>query len=91
MINGSNYIFFNDYKDSIFIKTDAKPGDNWIMYESEIFTITADITKFDTISFLGVTDSAKFIEIKVFDTNQTLQMKMYMITTSEMSSTTIQQ
>jgi hypothetical protein len=72
LVNGSYYIFYNDNNDSIFIKTDANPGENWIMYESEIFTITANITKLDTISFLGVTDSAKFIEISVFDTNKTL-------------------
>ena len=65
-------IFINDIGDSIFIKTDAGLQDSWTIYESNNFTMKAELIKIDTISFLNVQDSAKFIEIKTYDTNQTL-------------------
>jgi hypothetical protein len=69
---GPYYIFFNDHNDSIFIKSDAELYESWIMYESDSLTVTAEISKIDTICFLGVTDSVKFIGIKVYDSNQVL-------------------
>ncbi|MDD3079967.1 MAG: T9SS type A sorting domain-containing protein [Paludibacter sp.] len=59
--------FFNNQNDTIKINTQAKLNESWILFKNETTTITAKVTKIDTMSFLGISDSVKTIILNVFD------------------------
>lgn len=62
--------FVNKDGDSIRINTKANLGDKWIAYQlSDSMTIEASITEFDTLTFLGLTDSVKTISFQAYDNN----------------------
>ena len=71
IIQSNNYnVFFNRNNDSIKIKTDAKLGENWLCYiDKDSFKIYAEVTNFDTLSFLGIIDSVKTISFQAYDKN----------------------
>ena len=63
--NGENYFFNRDY-DTIFIDADAKLNESWIFFHSNQYEYyRAEVVEHDTMSFLGVTDSVKRIEINL--------------------------
>lgn len=65
--NGMN-TFINRTGDSIKINTKATLSEKWIAYQiQDSITIEASITKFDTLSFLGLKDSVKTISFQAFD------------------------
>lgn len=65
--NGMN-TFINRTGDSIRINTKATLSEKWIAYQiQDSITIEASITKFDTLSFLGLKDSVKTISFQAFD------------------------
>ncbi|HOG19379.1 MAG TPA: T9SS type A sorting domain-containing protein [Salinivirgaceae bacterium] len=70
--NGLNE-FVNKMGDTISIKTDASLGDTWIafaLYDS--LTIEASVVSYDTLTFIGITDSVKTIKFQVYDKNMNL-------------------
>ncbi|HQA76544.1 MAG TPA: T9SS type A sorting domain-containing protein [Salinivirgaceae bacterium] len=70
--NGLNE-FINKMGDTISIKTSANLGDTWIafsLYDS--LTIEASVVNYDTLTFIGVTDSVKTIKFHVYDKNMNL-------------------
>lgn len=61
-------LFFNRNKDTIRLKTNARLHESWTAFEipgSEVFR--AEVSGIDTLSFLGLTDSVKTIEFRVYD------------------------
>jgi hypothetical protein len=68
IVNDSMNLFFNQKNDTIRIKTDALPEKSWIAYELvDSIKIVATVTGFDTLTFLGQTDSVKTIGFQVYD------------------------
>lgn len=66
---GNNY-FFNRNNDSILIKTNAKPGEEWVLWQNDAsYLVKARVTKHDTMSFLGLTDSVKTISLEAYNQN----------------------
>jgi hypothetical protein len=67
--NGNEHYFFRgkEYENQgipFVLFTDRKPGEQWTCYkETDQDSAIAQIVKIDTMSFLGVTDSVKIIEI----------------------------
>jgi hypothetical protein len=69
---GDNLLYGNCYdcffKDTIIIKTQAMPGDSWI-YIRAGDSIGSDnyatVIRYDTMTFLGITDSVKVIDLMV--------------------------
>jgi hypothetical protein len=57
---GWNY-FFNEHNDSIRIKTDAKVGEQWTVYNVTDTYVVATVQKNELLSFMGLTDSVKTI------------------------------
>jgi hypothetical protein len=66
--NNWNY-FFNDDNDTIKIKTDAVLKEKWTLFQRSDILIAAAVTKWDTATVLGVTDSIKTITLHVFDSS----------------------
>lgn len=67
-ISGVYNIFTNKFNDSIRIKTDAKPGENWIVYEkTDSMIVVGVVTAQNNMNFLGITDSVKTIGFQVYD------------------------
>lgn len=70
--NGLNG-FVNKMGDTISIKTDANLGDTWIAYAlHDSLTIEASVVSYDTLTFIGITDSVKTINFQVYDKNMNL-------------------
>jgi len=68
MVNDSINLFFNLKNDTIQIKTNALLDESWIAYElADSIKIIATVTGFDTLTFLGLTDSVKTIGFQVYD------------------------
>ena len=57
-----NY-FFNENNDTIKIKTDAKLNEKWTLYKKGDTYVFATITKIELLSFLGLTDTVKTIQL----------------------------
>jgi len=55
-----NY-FLNENNDTVKIKTDAKLNETWTVYRKTDTDIWATITKIESLTFLGLTDSVKTI------------------------------
>jgi hypothetical protein len=65
--NGDNF-FTNLYNDTIILKTLAALNDSWTTYnDHNEYIITATVTEIDTMSFLGINDSVKFISFQVYN------------------------
>lgn len=65
--NGDNF-FTNLYNDTIVLKTLAALNDTWTAYnDHNEYIITATVTEIDTLSFLGINDSVKFISFQVYN------------------------
>jgi hypothetical protein len=64
--NNWNY-FFNADNDTIKIKTDAVLKEKWTLFQQPDILIAATVTKWDTATVMGVTDSIKTITLHVFD------------------------
>lgn len=61
-------VFLNKEFSPVKIKTNANLNENWIAYTfSDSSTVIATVTNFDTLSFLGLVDSAKTIRFQVYD------------------------
>jgi hypothetical protein len=59
---------FNRTHDTIKIKKSARLNENWVAYELlNSMKIIAEVIKYDTLSFLGLTDSVKTIGFQVYD------------------------
>lgn len=69
--NGMN-LFFNQYFDTIFIKTTASLNENWIAYRSQTLIVRATVQSKTYQEFLGVLDSVKTISFQAFDLNMNL-------------------
>lgn len=70
--NGDN-IFFNKNLDSVIIKTKAALNETWtVFFIPDSVKIIAEVTKHDTMSFLGLIDSVKTISFQVYDKNNTI-------------------
>ena len=69
--NGDN-IFINRFNDSITIKTTARTGEKWVMWQKNQIRIEATIDNIDTMSFLGLVDSVKSIRLQSVDKNNNL-------------------
>lgn len=67
--NGDTWFYNNYYEDStwkhhhMILKTKAALSDSWLFYEKDSFAITASVIGLDTLTFLGVSDSVKEIEL----------------------------
>ena len=61
-----NY-YSNENGDTIKFKTDATLNECWTMYAKGNIEVTATVQKWDTLNFLGLTDSVKTIGLHVFD------------------------
>lgn len=66
--NDGRNLFFNKNADTIKINTQAYLGHKWIAFRADQKIIQAEITKHDTLSFLGLTDSVKNISFQVYNT-----------------------
>ena len=66
--DGYNY-FINRENDTIKMNTLAQLNENWVAYETPNIIIIAEVTKHDTLSFLGQIDSAKTISFTAYDQN----------------------
>lgn len=67
--NGAN-LFFNNNNDTIRIKTRAKVGESWTLFEiKDSLKITAEVKSAEIQSVLGETDSVKTIGLKVYEKN----------------------
>jgi hypothetical protein len=65
-------LFFNRNYDTITIKTLAKLNDSWLAMERKnSLKVIAQVTKHDTVTFLGIKDSVKTISFKVYDYSMT--------------------
>lgn len=63
-----DFLFFNKNKDTIIVKTQAKTNESWILFRiDDNLSINALVTKMDTLTFIGVTDSVKYIHFTVRD------------------------
>ncbi len=63
-------VFFNRDLDSVFVQTKALLNDSWKLYKfPDESYFKANLTIHDTLSFLGIQDSVKTIEIQFFDSN----------------------
>ncbi len=60
------HLFLNKYQDTIKIQTKAILDESWKAYEDHRQIIEARIIQEDTMSFLGLSDSAKTIGFQVF-------------------------
>ncbi|MCF8228289.1 MAG: T9SS type A sorting domain-containing protein [Bacteroidales bacterium] len=68
---GGRNIFLNRNMDSIFIETSAMTGDTWEFYKrGDSIIYQAEITDYDTMTFLGINDSVKFIDIYALNQDQ---------------------
>ncbi|PLX09875.1 MAG: hypothetical protein C0596_00920 [Marinilabiliales bacterium] len=67
--NGDN-LFFNKNNDTITIKTSALLDEDWQAYVLEDSLIVyAAVYNVDTLTFLGINDSVKYLSFNVFDEN----------------------
>jgi len=69
MFNNNWNYFFNDDNDTIKIKTDAVLNEKWTLFQRSDIMIVATVTKWDTATVIGVTDSVKTITLHVFDSS----------------------
>jgi hypothetical protein len=61
-------IFINNNSDSIFLKTNASLDQSWNAFNlPNSARVIATVSRLDTLSFLGLIDSAKTIGFKVYD------------------------
>jgi len=61
-------VFLNKESDSVKIKANATLNEKWTAYLfPDSSTVIATVINFDTLSFLGLVDSAKTIGFKVYD------------------------
>ena len=65
--NGLN-VFFNKDNDSIKIKTNAQPNENWIAYKiTDSTTVIAKVISIDTLGILNFIDSVKIISFQAYN------------------------
>jgi len=65
--NGVN-LFFNNYNDTIRIKTNARVHESWTAFElKDSLKVIAEIKSKDTLTILGELDSVKTIQFQLFD------------------------
>ncbi len=61
------FLFNTAWNDTIFINTQAEPGDTWIFYDdTSTRSYMATLVNVDTMSFLGILDSVKRIKITAY-------------------------
>lgn len=73
LLNNGVNVFFNRNYDSIFIHTLADLNEPWIFYKiNDSLYYTAEVIDHDTMSFLGITDSIKSIQISLNDSVKNL-------------------
>ncbi len=61
------FLFNTVWKDTVVIKTQANPGDSWVLYnDTSSKYYIAKVTATDTMSVLGVLDSVKDISITAY-------------------------
>ncbi len=79
--NGQNLVF-NKNNDTVFIKTNALLNEVWVAFQipGEMI-ITAQVSEVDTLSFLGLNDSVKYISFQVY--NQGMIPINHMLNTCE--------
>jgi len=79
--NGTN-IYFNRNNDSVVIKTQAALYEKWIAYHiRDSIIVEAEVTKLQSDTLLGLTDSVKTIQFRVLDANsKPLQNQLSQIT-----------
>lgn len=66
-------VFLNKESDSVKIKTNAILNESWTAYRfPDSSTVVATVINIDTLSFLGLVDSAKTIGFKVYDKKSNL-------------------
>lgn len=70
--NDGMNLFFNQYFDTIFIKTTASLNENWIAYRSQTLIVRATVVSKTYQEFLGVLDSVKSISFQAYDLNMNL-------------------
>ncbi len=61
IVNAHWNYFFNEQNDTIKIKTDAKLNETWMVYQKNDTWVWATVTKVESLTFLGLTDSVKTI------------------------------
>ena len=65
--NDGVFQFNTIWRDTIFIKTQAAPGDSWVFYnDSTSRSYRATVLAVDTMTFLGITDSVKKIKLSAY-------------------------
>ncbi|MDD3685524.1 MAG: T9SS type A sorting domain-containing protein, partial [Bacteroidales bacterium] len=65
--NGQN-LFFNKNNDTILITTNALLNQDWIAFQiQDSMIVKAQVNDVDTLSFLGLNDSVKFISFQVYN------------------------
>ncbi len=66
--NGGYNLYITRDNDTVKVNTLANLNENWKLYNfSNGDYVNAEVILHDTITFLGITDSAKTIELQVFD------------------------
>lgn len=60
-------LFLTKNNDTVKIKTYAEFNESWLAYSDNSIQIIATVSKIDTLSFLGINDSVKWINFQVFD------------------------
>lgn len=69
--NGQN-LFFNKNSDTVFIKTTALLNEVWVAFQIPgSIIVTAQVSDVDTLSFLGLSDSVKYISFQVYNQDMT--------------------
>jgi len=69
--NGQN-LFFNKNSDTVFINTNALLNEVWIAFQIPgSMIVTAQVAEVDTLSFLGLNDSVKYISFQVYNQDMT--------------------
>lgn len=66
-LNNQWNFFYNADNDTIKIKINARLNESWTIFQQPFMTISATVTSWDTLTFMGVIDSVKTITLHVFD------------------------
>lgn len=64
-------LFLTKDNDTVKIKTYAEYNESWLAFSDNSIQVIATVSKIDTLSFLGINDSIKWITFQVFDNDMT--------------------
>ena len=65
-MNNGDDVFLNYNNDSIIIRTAAKEGETWVLFENDELIITGEVISHQPEDILGQTDSVKTINLQAY-------------------------